>query len=79
MGFWSEVFVFVASTISEERKKSKNDAKVAARSVELDRMYSLTCRKCNGLARPIADTRNRYRCGCGNQFAAARHDLVSVE
>src|SRR4051812_36331594 len=41
-------------------------------------MLSLTCRRCGKLAPPILDTGNRYRChGCDNQFAGARHDLIS--
>lgn len=35
--------------------------------------YSVTCRRCNALAEPIGDTKNRYRCQCGNQFAGAHH------
>lgn len=36
---------------------------------------ALPCRRCKTLAEPIEGTKNRYRCVCGNQFAAARHHL----
>ncbi len=39
------------------------------------RDMSLPCRRCKQLAAPIQDSGNRYRCSCGNQFAAARHNL----
>lgn len=41
--------------------------------------YSLTCRRCKGLAKPIPDTENRYKCdSCGNQFAAAPHGMDTL-
>lgn len=36
---------------------------------------ALPCRQCRKLAEPILGTMNRYRCSCGNQFAAAKHHL----
>lgn len=36
--------------------------------------HSITCKKCNNLAKPIKDTLNRYRCdSCGSQFAGPAH------
>lgn len=52
------------------------DAERRRKQEELDdfnKKYSLGCRRCRGLAQPILGTNNRYRCGCGNQFAGAHH------
>jgi hypothetical protein len=39
---------------------------------------SLSCIKCNSLAKPILDTTNRYKCDhCGTQFAGDKHRLFS--
>ncbi len=35
--------------------------------------HSVSCRKCGGLAGPIAGTKRNYRCDCGHQFSGANH------
>lgn len=65
-GTTGDVINILNGTTAERMRKEK------ALEQRLDNL-SLTCRKCNGLARPIRGTYNRYSCECGQRFAGSRH------
>lgn len=44
--------------------------------IQQSRDLALTCKSCGSLGMPISGSLNRYRCGCGKQFAGAAHNLV---
>lgn len=72
MGFWE----FVGKAINTYDDLSGNAAKrerQEKKRAEQYKKYSLSCKKCGGLAGPIPGTETRYRCGCGHQFAGAKH------
>ena len=60
------------------REKQEHRDYVAKQKINVAKQkinMALPCRRCKRLAEPIEGTKNRYRCKCGNQFAAARHHL----
>lgn len=64
---------FKNDPLAELRREKENEHR--AYVAKQKKNMALPCRRCGALAEPIEDTKNRYRCACGNQFAAARHHL----
>jgi len=65
------VFGFIKSAVEWNRKKEKNIIMTIIRS------ESISCNRCDNLAAPIYNTRNKYKCtGCGRQFANSKHDIA---
>ena len=64
----------------KEKAEAKAEAEEEKRleiwkTEQLERL-SLTCGDCGGLAAPILQTLDRYKCPkCGKQFSGARHNF----
>jgi len=69
MGLWDDLLDKFQDELSGAADERRADAQLTA----FNRNYSVRCRQCSKLADPIAETSNRYRCACGNQFAGAHH------
>lgn len=75
-GFFRSVGNFISFSkdlVNEVNGTNKAKREAEAKYEEWEKNMSVTCRKCNGLARPIATTHDRYKCLCGHQFAGAKH------
>lgn len=73
MSFWQDL----GDVLEDAWEGHKWEAEQKREIMKERKKMALTCRRCQNLAMPIPETRNRYRCEhCGNQFAAARHDII---